>query len=130
MRIEPCVNTREKVILELRRALKEGRLSSSQAATLRGQLGWAATLAFGRIGRIGMHTLKERQYSIDKSSGLTDELRSALKFLLQFHYRLPPRDVLVMGRPRRPLLVYSDAPYEPLSGTPPPPQTWVGHNRL
>ena len=91
-------------------AIARGSLAPAEAATLRGQTGWTATLSAGRFGRIGMHFLKNRQYqSHSESSTLDGDDTQALEFLAFLVSAAPPHAVF-FGRSSRPLFrIYSDA---------------------
>ena len=60
--LQPKESSITQVVQGCRTAIARGSLTPAEAATLRGQAGWTATLSAGRFGRIGMHFLKTRQY--------------------------------------------------------------------
>ena len=121
--LEPTASTHLRVMDAIQLALDTGILTPAQASKLRGQLGWAATATFGRLGRIGTHQLKLQQYG--SSSEICKALRRALKFLLRIHANRIPREVQIYGRSKQPLIMYSDASYEPETPWIPPRLGWI-----
>ena len=72
---------------------------------------------FGKLGRLGLAVLKHLQYN--KQRHLTTRQRDTLLFHKQVITTVPPRRISVTRKPRRPVIVYSDAEYTPFSGKPP-----------
>ena len=66
----------------------------------------------GRLGRIGMHQLKLQQYG-SSADAFSDELESAITFLEKLHTMRLPREVQIHDRTRQPIILCSDASYEP-----------------
>ena len=91
-------------------ALASMSLSSGQASKLRGQLGWASTNLFARMGRTGMAALKTRQY-FEKDSRVLhgSRLHKALIFLKYMLPFAPARRILLSKPASPPIIVYSDA---------------------
>ena len=87
------------------------------AGKLRGLHGWADTHTAGRCGRVGALRIKERQY--ESRVDMTIELRSGLLLLRRLSERHLAWRVTVINTPGPPLIVYSDASYEPGSGKAP-----------
>ena len=71
--------------------LRQGRLSSGQAASLTGKLGFAITATFGRVGRARMRPLFRRAYS--NAVAVNEEIKSCLLWWLQFFRNYRPRPV-------------------------------------
>ena len=92
--------------------LSSGRLSSGQAAKLRGKFGWAASGTYGKCGRGGQGALVQRQY-FDDQGDLPPVLTHSLLFHRQLAALVPPRLVSLQPLPTNPARVYSDASFEP-----------------
>ena len=88
---------------------KRGRLAPAAAAKLRGRLGFAQSLLFGRVGRAHLAPFSERQYSMAQDSRfpLNDELRNAIAWWENLLASPMPRR-LMFDMPH-PALVYTDA---------------------
>ena len=71
--------------------LDENRLTSGDAAKLRGRLSFMCSLAYGRIGRGAMGELMARQYSKNKDTSLGPWLKDDLIWWKAILPRLPPR---------------------------------------
>ena len=100
---------RKGLINETRQVLPNGQLAPSQAAKLRGRLGFSHSLLFGRMGRAWLNPLTARQYS--KSLGrfrpITAELKETPTWWIEILYNAIPRRTLLT--PPKPPVVYSDA---------------------
>lgn len=66
----------------------------------------------GRCGRLGLGALAKRQY-FDTNSAHTEELNEALVFLQALLHLVPRRVVSVVRKLVPPVIVYSDAMFEP-----------------
>ena len=107
---EPKVDTVEKVMQLSHEHLRSNRMTPAEASKLRGVSGWCASNTFGRAGRLGLAQLKRRQYSKDLADCALDlPLRLGLVFLVQILPALGPREAHLVGKPGKPVLVYSDA---------------------
>ena len=84
------------------------RLAAGATAKVRGQWQWAASNAYGRVGRFGTWHLKYHQYYND-SDEVDDTFLRVLTFMAELASALPVRTVQVVGLPGPPLIVYSDA---------------------
>ena len=102
---EDCISAIQETAANI---LRKGSCTSAEASKLRGKAGWASTNLFARLGRVGLAALKQRQYSEGSNTGITPQLRDALRFLTTIS-SIPPRLVSLRGDIRRPLLIYSDA---------------------
>ena len=97
-----------KIIDEIQHILKTNVLSPAQAAKLRGKLGFAQSLLFGRFGRAMLKPITERQYSVvRRRAPLRTNLRVALTWWVSALKNPKPRTVPL--RPVRPCVVYTDA---------------------
>ena len=100
---------RDELRNDVQTVLKNNRLTPALAAKLRGRLGFAQSLMFGRVGRAHLAVLSDRQYT--QMSGtrfpLNDELRASLSWWVQFLSTPLPRRVYF--ETAHPVRVYSDA---------------------
>ncbi|CAE7557407.1 Dnmt3b [Symbiodinium sp. CCMP2456] len=97
---------------EIRRILECDSLSSAEAAKLRGRLGWASCSMYGRCGRGGQAPLVQRQYASEPPA-LTAALRRSLEFYLSLLQLVQPRVIHLASLCRRPVVIYTDASWEP-----------------
>ena len=87
-------------------------LSPSEAEVLAGKVGWTLQWAFGKVGRAALQPIHVRASS-KVETRVTPALRRALEFIRDVVVFLPPREIR-LGRPDRPpVLIWSDAMYEP-----------------
>ena len=92
--LKPFVRT--DLVAYMHRIIASGSFSSSQASKLRGGLGWTATVAYGKCGRIGHFALTQRQY-FDHTTEI--EVVLSLGFVLPSCPSPPPSHILVwVGR--------------------------------
>ena len=103
-----------KIETEIIAILKANRLSPALASSLRGKLGFAQSLLFGRIGRCHVHGLIKRQYSKTSSNTLDTQLKSDLTWWLRNLRKTPERYVPTCHEQNH--VVYSDASKELFSG--------------
>ena len=115
---------REDLIGSIRAIRASGSLTSGQASKLRGGLGWSSSGTFGRCGRLGLSVLAERQYRDGSVSSLQGKHLRTLDFLEEMLAVVPPKRVRVLGAQGAPVLVYSDAFFQPYSD--PEPLTGLG----
>ena len=95
----------------LTKAIATMSISTAEASKARGQAGWTGSLAAGKCGRTGTEVLKRHQYGDDAK--LTEEEAQELTFLKAIASAWPAKTLQVWGRKKEPVLVYSDASYEP-----------------
>eukprot|EP00973_Karenia_brevis_P083216 11538461-Karenia_brevis.AAC.1 len=108
------------VAFEMFRAIRDRKLTPTQAARLFGKLDFLNQSLFGKVGRVGLLPIKRRQY--ESSSSLTFALESALWWLLQIIIVCPPRQ-LSISIVREPCVhLYTDGSSDP-SRT---PQHYIG----
>ena len=116
--IIPKESSRRQVVSDIQLALETGRMSTGQAAKLRGRSQWVGTLSFGRLGRLGLAVLKAIQYG-HTSPELSEEEKAALRFHMTIITQIPPKTLRVDGAARSHHTLYSDAEYQPGSGRQP-----------
>ena len=92
---------------ELKKMLERITLSPAQAAKIRGMLGFAQALMFGRFGRAHLTAFPNRQYAVSCRNMLNAELRDVTPWWLNAISNSIPRRV--QFRPQKPILVYTDA---------------------
>ncbi|CAE7488397.1 unnamed protein product [Symbiodinium sp. CCMP2592] len=103
---------RETLSEEIDEILQKGLLTPGEAAKLRGKFTWAASAMFGRCGRGGQHALIQRQYH-DDSYEIGPELRAALEFLQALVQTVQPRNICLNLSTPAPIIIYTDASWEP-----------------
>ena len=93
--------------------LGSGSMSHGQAASLRGKLYFAATSAYGKVGRAALQPILQRQDGNGRSlDRLTPAIILSLKFFITLLNHMPDREVVLGACRRAPLLVWSDASWE------------------
>ena len=103
---------RELLHNDIARMIRTSTCSPGEAAKLRGRLTWAASAMFGKCARGGQGPIVARQYA----QGVLDldpELLSALQFVQSLVGVIPPRQVPLHCQEKQPILVYTDASWEP-----------------
>ena len=110
---EPKSATRHNVSETIQEHIDTGMLFPGAAAKLNGSIGWLASNAYGRIGRIGAFALKARQYASESIGAISKELEVALHFLLRLTQTVSQRTVSLQRPAAPPLIGYSDAEYTP-----------------
>ena len=73
---------REALVDACREVLRLGRLSSGAAASLRGKLYFAATTAYGRVGRAALQPILQRQERGRERDSLTPAMVRSLSFFI------------------------------------------------
>ena len=132
-RVRPVVRMRvkpkrvDKLRALISGALSSRRLTSADASRLRGKLYFLTTTSFGRVGRAPLQALVTRQYFEAGIQGIAtgSALEGALVFFLKLLDVLRPRVVQAFPDPRRPLLVWTDAMFEPARDGAAFVETWV-----
>ena len=94
------------MILEI---IQSNSLSPGLAAKLRGKLGYAQSLMFGRYGRVLLQPITNRQYSrsLKNSHPLNTELSEVLPWWVETIRNAIPRTI--PSARQRPIVAYSDA---------------------
>ena len=114
VRFEPKLDTTTRIDALAGGAIADDTLTPVEAGKLRGLHTWADTHTAGRVGRIATYHLKARQY--EDTSVMTEPLKAGLRLMQRLSKLRLSWDVPVLIAPRMPLIVYSDASYEPDSG--------------
>ena len=105
-------NRREALIDACREVLCSGRLSSGAAASLRGKLYFAATTAYGRVGRAALQPILQRQERGSERNSLTPAMVRSLSFFITLLNHMPDREITLGSQGSPPVLVWSDASWE------------------
>ena len=105
---------RRKLLDELKAVRDSGKLTSAQAARLRGKLFFLTTTAFFGVGRPALQAFTARQYSSEKGAEIGPHLRQAINFFILLLQRLPPVKFPLIDSSREPLYIWTDAAWEPL----------------
>ena len=102
-------NRKNDLLNDIKQIRTYNQLNPSQAAKLRGRLGFSQSLLFGKVGRAMLQPLTQRQYSRlpGRSHPLSPELSDALQWWESALTNAPPRSV--PHRVLKPVLVYTDA---------------------
>jgi len=87
LRILPA--RRDDLVALCQRVLRQGVLHPGQAATLRGKLYFAASTAYGKVGRAALQPIIQRQERLGSDTQLTPSMVHALKFLFCFFCDTP-----------------------------------------
>ncbi len=109
--ISPKESTRHEVISALQQAIEQRQLTPGDASTLRGKQGWLAAHSAARIGALGARFLSKRQYA--EHSALDQNDIEWLRFIANIVDRVGPRSVPIFGDPDPPVVLYTDASFEP-----------------
>ena len=88
-------------------------MSPAEASSLHGKCQFAITAPFGKVGRSVLILLRERWHQPNPPFWLPPALRRGLHFLLQLVRQLPDFVVSLDPSPFPPVLVWSDAMYNP-----------------
>ena len=108
--MQPKTGLKEKLAEELETHTDGKPLSKSIASKVRGKAVWAGGLTFGRLARLGLRVLKEKQYHGPPE--VSEDDAAELRFLAMLLRRLPPYTVRVDGRRARGHVLYTDASLE------------------
>jgi hypothetical protein len=99
------------VIEDATAAIASRRLSRKTTSSLRGRANWTGTNSQGRLSRIPLWQL--RAHTASGSSEVSDDLVAALEILVALNLDYSLRRTRVLGPAPQPLIVYSDASWEP-----------------
>ena len=111
MSIDVKPGLRESLMAEIDGILTQDHLSSGQASKLSGKFQWAGSAMYGRCARGGQGPLVRRQY--ESSDDITPELARSLKFMRALLHVIGPRKICLSPSPRPPVVLYTDASWEP-----------------
>ena len=100
---------RGSLIHDLECILASGELSPGQADKMRGRLGFAQSLMFGKLGRVQLHPFSNRQYSsaLRGTHAINAELMDVIPWWIHVLRSVSPRCTMTPGP--RPVLIYTDA---------------------
>ena len=93
-------------------------LPPHDAAKLRGSIWWATAWAFGKPGRAAAQPISLRADEHGDDGRVTPEIKRALRYVRDAVRAMPRRQLRVGERRRRPVLVWSDAAWEPEADEP------------
>ncbi len=100
-RVKKLLNVFEKI-------LREGKLTSALAGSVAGQLGFACTQRFGRLGRAKLRPFYRRQHDKVGVTALNNQLLQAITFWQFYLKRGPPREIPVNVSQLQTVVSYSD----------------------
>ena len=103
---------RDTLVAACRDVLKKGRLTGGAAASLRGKLYFAATTAYGRVGRAALQPILQRQEREGERNSLTPAMVRALSFFITLLNHMPDREITLGSQGTSPVIVWSDASWE------------------
>ena len=107
---------RRRLLSELSSVLESGVLTPAHASRLRGKLFFTTSSAFFGVGRPALQAFTERQYAkFSRRFRLNPSLRASLNFFKCLLGNLPAARVHLLPDSTRPLYIWSDAMWEPLS---------------
>jgi len=93
--------------------IESGSFSSGVASKLRGMLGWASTGMHGKCGRGGQAPLMDRQYWEKGITTIGPKQLEAFEYHKQLLARVPPKNIRILGANGPPVIIYSDAFFQP-----------------
>ena len=102
----------ESLLSDIGSILSSNRCTPAEAAKLRGKLGWASCAMYGRCGRGGQAALVQRQYH-DDDHELSPDLVRSLEFFSALLHVVKPRTLLLGPHQPPPVVIYTDASWEP-----------------
>ena len=88
--------------------IKSKRLTSGEAAKMKGKLGFAASHFWGKIGRCCMRCLSERQYSKTLRSGLNEALLISIIEWVKIITQVVPKSLTHGGSETTEVIIYTD----------------------
>ena len=104
----------EKVLHAFFIARAANYLSPGDASTIRGKLGFLLTAAAGRVGRAATQPLLQREY-FDRDFSFGAAMRDMAEFFEALLPRLPALRIPIEHDDRPPVILYTDAMYNPPS---------------
>ena len=105
IRIKP--ERRQKLIIALLQIISKGKLTHSDAASMRGKLYFMCLTCTGRVGVAALLPFVRRQYS--KRTFLSADLLASIAFFLILLQNMRPRSLNLLAHLRPTLKVWSDA---------------------
>ena len=107
MRVAIVPERRRQLVDICRGVLRSGHLSHGAAASLRGKLFFAATTAYGRVGRAALQPILQRQERPGESNRLSPSLIKSLSFFITLLNNMPDREFSLGPHATSPVLVLS-----------------------
>ena len=117
--IAPKAGRVAKLVTMMLAHLRAGQLRRGECSSLVGKLEFTVASGYMRLGRAAVSALRHHQFNSGERGRFEPggECAGALSFLVALLPLLRPRTFRLRGRARVPIVVYSDAMYEP--GQPP-----------
>jgi len=100
----------EKIVARCVSALQSEHLSSGDAASLRGELGYLFSSSLDKVGKCGLQALADCQYG--KTSGWDSSIKLALIFYAVVLPWLEPKSIPLVASSRKQVVLYTDASWE------------------
>ena len=97
-----------KLLAVFESVLRECKLTSALAGSIAGQLGFACTQRFGRLGRAKLRPFYRRQHDVVGLTVLNNQLLQAITFWQLYLKRGPPREIPVNVSQMQTVILYSD----------------------
>jgi hypothetical protein len=109
--VSPVRTKVEAVLADLRKCKARGKLSSGEASSFWGRLGWLSSSTYGRIGRAATQCLMQRSH--EEAKDWNDQLDAMLEFLTAVLAEgvLPPLEFSMTPGRKAPVIVYTDASF-------------------
>jgi hypothetical protein len=101
----------DSVLSDLQKCKVRGKLSSGEASSFWGRLGWLSSSTYGRIGRAATQCLMQRSH--EEANDWNDQLEAMLEFLSAVLAEgvLPPLEFSLSPGRKVPVIVYTDASF-------------------
>ena len=115
----------EKVLHAFTVARAANFMSPGDASTVRGKLGFLLSASCGKVGRAATQPLLQREY-FDSDYSFGAAMRSMADFFEALLPRLPALRIPIEGDPRPPVILYTDAMYNPPSARRSAPFSQIG----
>ena len=109
--ISPLWRSRKQAADAIEEAIDKGSFARGSVSKAYGKCNWVSTNCFGRVGRTGTSVLRDLLRS--GSHTLTDNQVQAHQWHLVVLREAPPRSVFIRHYRRAPVVLYSDASFEP-----------------
>ena len=109
--VSPVRSKIDSVLADLRACKARGKLSSGEASSFWGRLGWVSSSTYGRIGRAATQCLMQRAH--EETREWNDQLDAMLEFLTAVLAEgvLPPLEFSLAPGRLAPVIIYTDASF-------------------
>eukprot|EP00900_Chrysochromulina_parva_P009534 jgi/Chrpa1/18582/Chrysochromulina_OHIO_Genome00025611-RA len=109
--ISPVRAKIDSVLSDLQKCKARGKLSSGEASSFWGRLGWLSSSTYGRIGRAATQCLMQRSH--EDANDWNSQLDAMLEFLSAVLAEgvLPPLEFSLSPGRKTPVIVYTDASF-------------------